>query len=170
MKKNLLITVMVVLIVLVGFGSFLAGKKQAEGVELGAETGAAQTGYVGYAEYAGIYMLKDLFPYPVYKECVLPHAQKLFVQEKISKQDFAIFEQNVEKSLNEKGYSVRQLISDYAREESLSDSFQSNIDKFNEDAMKMGNGMKQGLENLMKGLTEEPTKQPRGKMPQSLEL
>lgn len=169
MKKNFVMTFMVLLIALVGFGSYLAGRDQAIGVEVGAEDkNSAQTEYIGYAEYAGICMVKELLPYAVYKECVLPHVQKLFVQEKISKQDFAAFEQNVEKSLAAKGYSVRQLISDYAREESFSDSFQSNIDKFNEDAKKMGKGMKEGLENFMKGLTEDD--KPQTKTPQSTEL
>lgn len=169
MKKNILMMVMVLLIALVGFGSFLMGRKQAAGVELGTEN-TAQAEYIGYAEYAGIYMVKELLPYGVYKECVLPHVQKLFVQEKISKKDFAEFEQNVEKSLKEKGCSVRQLISDYARQESFSDSFQSNIDKFNEDAAKMGKGMKQGIENFMKGLTDEPNKPKTQKMPERVEL
>lgn len=76
----------------------------------------------------------------------------------------------MEESLKAKGCSVRQLMSDYARQESFSDSFQSNIDKFNEDAMKMGRGMKQGIENLMKGLTEEPGKNKTKKMPERVEL
>ena len=169
MKKNILMMAMVLLIALVGFGSFLMGRKQAACVEPGAEN-SAQAEYIGYAEYAGIYMIKELLPYGVYKECVLPHVQKLFVLEKITKKDFADFEQNVEESLKAKGCSVRQLMSDYARQESFSDSFQSNIDKFNEDAMKMGRGMKQGIENLMKGLTEEPGKSKAKKMPERVEL
>lgn len=158
---------MVLLIALVGFGSFLAGREQAKGLETSADKAPAQE-YIGFAEYAGIYMVKDLLPYAVYKECVLPHVQKLFAQEKISKKDFAAFEQKAEKSLQAKGYSVLQLISDYAREESFSDSFQSNIDKFNEDAKKMGKGMKEGIESFMKGLTEDD--QPKAKKPQSTEL
>lgn len=169
MKKNILMMAMVLLIALVGFGSFLMGRKQAAGVEPGAEN-SVQAEYIGYAEYAGIYMIKELLPYGVYKECVLPHVQKLFVLEKITKKDFADFEQNVEESLKAKDCSVRQLMSDYARQESFSDSFQSNIDKFNEDAMKMGRGMKQGIENLMKGLTEEPGKSKAKKMPERVEL
>lgn len=84
MKKNILMMAMVLLIALVGFGSFLMGRKQAAGVEPGAEN-SAQAEYIGYAEYAGIYMIKELLPYGVYKECVLPHVQKLFVLEKITK-------------------------------------------------------------------------------------
>lgn len=168
MKKNIVVLFMVLLIALVGFGSFLMGREQAVGVEIGAESNTASREYIGFAEYAGIYMVKELLPYAVYKECVLPHVQKLFVQEKISKKDFAAFEQNVEKSLKAKGYSVCQLISDYAREESFSDSFQSNIDKFNDDAKKMGKGMKKGIENFMKGLTDDD--QPKAKKPQSTEL
>lgn len=166
MKKNIVMMCMVLFIVLVGFGSFLTGKNQAQGALFGFENNDAE--YIGFAEYAGICMVKEMLPYAVYKECVLPHVQKLFAQEKISKKDFAAFEQNVEKSLQTKGYSVRQMISDYAREESFSDSFQSNIDKFNEDAKKMGKGMKQGIESFMKGLTDD--NQPKAKKPQSTEL
>lgn len=169
MKKNILFMLMVVLLIVVGFGSFLAGRNHASGVEIGTDrTFSSQN--IGYPEYAGMCMLKELLPYAVYKECVLPHVEKLFAHEKISKKDFMEFQQNVDKSLEEKGYLVRQLVSHYAREESFSDSFQSNIDKFNEDALKMGKGMKQGIENFMKGLTEEPSASPQNPTPPSTEL
>lgn len=169
MKKNILFAVMVVLLVLVGFGSFLAGKNHTYGMETG-ETNSES--YIGYPEYVSIYMLKDLLPYAVYKECVLPHAQKLFVLDTITKKDFLKFQQDVNKSLQKKGYSVRQLVRDYVCEESFSDSFQRNIDKFNDDARKMGKGMKDGIENFMKRLTEEsPKKKPnKTKTPPSTEL
>lgn len=166
MKKNILFAVMACLLVLVGFGSFLTGRENASGMEIG-DAYAAE--YIGYPEYVSVFMLKDLFPYAVYKESVLPHAKKLFAHEKITKKDFLKFQQDVDKSLAEKGYSVRQLVSEYVCEESFSDSFRRNIDKFNDDARKMGKGMKDGIENFMKGLTE-PERHETQKIPPSTEL
>lgn len=154
LKKNILFMIMTGLLIVVGFGSFFAGRNDASGMELFGSKADDSAEYIGYPEYVSMYMLKDFLPYAVYKECVLPHAQKLFAKEKISKKDFLEFEQNVDKSLNKKSYSVRKIVRDYVCEESFSDSFHSNIDKFNDDARKMGKGMKQGLENFMKGLTE----------------
>lgn len=169
MKKNMLLMAMAGLIIFVGIGSFLAGRNNASGMELfGGDKNNSADG-IGYPEYVSIYMLKDLLPYAVYKECVLPHAEKLFAHEKISKKDFLEFQQNADKSLEKKGYSVRKTVRDYVCEESFSDSFHSNIDKFNEDALKMGKGMKQGIENFMKGLTE-PERHETQTAPKSTEL
>ena len=46
---------------------------------------------IGYTEYAGIYMLKELLPYAAYKENVLPHAQKLFARKKSPEKIFRNF-------------------------------------------------------------------------------
>lgn len=167
MKKNILFIVMTALLIVVGFGSFLAGRNDASGMEFGKDTENVE--YIGYPEYISMYMLKDLLPYAVYKECVLPHVQKLFAKEKISKKDFLEFEQKADKSLEKKGYSVRKLVRDYVCEESFSDSFHSNIDKFNEDARKMGKGMKDGIDNFVKGLTK-PERHETQTGPKSTEL
>ncbi|MDE5681621.1 MAG: hypothetical protein K2I05_04725 [Mailhella sp.] len=166
MKKSTLFTFMIGLIILVGLGSFVAGKNNAA-AEKGMPEPAKAAEDIGYAEYAGIYMLKELLPYAAYKENVLPHAQKLFAKKKITRKDFSEFQENVEKSLNSKGYSVKEALIAHAKEESFSDSFQRNIEKFNEDAEKMGQEMKQGIENFMKGLMDEnggksKTQQPKG--------
>lgn len=166
MKKNILFAFMVGLLVLVGFGSFVADRDHASGMEVSDINSGL---YIGYPEYVSLYMLKDVLPYAVYKECVLPHAQKLFAHEKMSKKDFLKFQQDVDKSLAEKGYSVRQIVREYVCEESFSDSFQRNIDKFNDDARKMGKGMKDGIENFMKGFTA-PERHETQKTPQSTEL
>lgn len=165
MKKNILFMVMGLLII-VGFGSFLSGRNNASGMELGSADNAE---YIGYPEYVSLYMLKDLLPYAVFKECVIPHAQKLFAKEKITKKDFLEFEQNANKSLEKKGYSIRKLVRDYVCEESFSDSFSRNIDKFNDDAQKMGKGMKDGIDNFVKGLTK-PERHETQTGPKSTEL
>lgn len=169
MKKNILFMVMVGLLVVVGCGTFLTGRNDASGMELFGSSADNSEENIGYPEYISMYMLKDLLPYAVYKECVLPHVQKLFQKEKISKKDFLEYEQNVDKSLEKKGYAVRKIVRDYVCEESFSDSFHSNIDKFNDDARKMGKGMKQGIENFMKGLTE-PERHETLPAPKSTEL
>lgn len=168
MKKNIVFFFMLALIFFVGVGSFLSGRNQASGLELFGSK-ASEPEYIGYPEYVSLYMLKDLLPYAVFRECVLPHAQKLFAKEKISKKDFLEFEQNADKSLEKKGYSVRRLVRDFVCEESFSDSFSRNIDKFNDDARKMGKGMKQGIDSFMKGLTE-PERHETQTAPKSTEL
>lgn len=169
MKKNILFMVMVGLIVVVSFGSFFAGRNDASGMDLFGSSSKDSEEYIGYPEYVSMYMLKDLLPYAVHKECVLPHVQKLFAKEKITKKDFLEFEQNADNSLEKKGYSVRKLVCDFVCEESFSDSFHSNIDKFNDDARKMGKGMKQGIDNFVKGLTK-PERHETQTAPKSTEL
>ncbi len=169
MKKSTLFTFMIGLIILVGLGSFIAGKNNA-GAEKSMPEPARAAEDIGYAEYAGIYMLKELLPYAAYKENVLPHAQKLFARKRITRKDFSEFQENVDKSLSSKGYSVKEALIAHAKEESFSDSFQRNIEKFNEDAEKMGQGMKQGIESFMKGLMDENSDNKSKTQPKGTEL
>lgn len=155
------------LLVLVGLGSFVVGQKknvdEAKAVEQPVQ-------YIGYGEYAGILMLKEIFPYSVYKECVYPHISELLRKENITKEDFAAFEQAVDSSLKARGYSVLQQVSDLAAEESFSDSFKKNMDKLGNDASKMGKGIKEGFSNFMDDIGKQFEKEEPETPSQSLEL
>lgn len=167
MKKGTLILFMGGLLVLVGLGSFIAGQEksvdEAKAVEQPVQ-------YIGYGEYAGIFMLKEIFPYSVYKECVRPHVLKLLGKENITKEEYAAFEQAVDKSLKARGYSVRQRVLALAAEESFSDSFQKNMDKFGDDASKMGKDIKKGFNNLMDDIGKQFEKEEPKTKPKSTEL
>ncbi len=167
MKKGTLISFLAGLLILVGLGSFIAGREKNVDEAIAVEQPAE---YIGYAEYAAVCMLKEIFPYSVYKECVRPHVQKLLVKEKVSRQEFAAFEQAVDKSLKSRGYSVRQQVLALASEESFSDSFQKNMDKFGDDASKMGKDIKKGFNNLMDDIGRQFEKDEPKPQPKSTEL
>lgn len=150
MKKNTLLLFMIGLLILTGFGSFVAGK-EVQNKALAEE----KAEYIGLPEYTSIYMLKEMLPYSVYKECVRPHVQSLYSSKNITREAFAAFEQKVEKSLTAKGYSIHSLVLAQANEESFGDSVQRNLDKFNEDASKMGKEVKEGVKGLFNSLNEK---------------
>lgn len=168
MKKGIHLLIIVGFVVLAGIWSFVAGGEKA--ISIADRANAEEPRYIGYAEYAGICMLKDIFPYDVYKDCVRPHVQKLLSKDKITEEEFAEFEQEVDKSLKARGYTVRQRVSALASEESFSDSVQKNINKFNDDASKMGKDIKKGLNNLMDDIGKSFEKSEPKPQPKSTEL
>ncbi len=165
MNKGLHLLAIVGLVLVFGVGSFVLGGDKA--IKVADKANAEEPPrIIGYAEYAGIYMLKEILPYDVYKDCVRPHVQKLLSKEKITEDEFADFEQKVDSSLKSRGYNVRQRILNLASEESFSDSVQKNINKFGDDASKMGKDIKKGFNNLMDDLGKkldsgEPKSQPK---------